>query len=65
MWNDARDDLVRFEIIGGYVVSCCFLRFSVLGANPRNLLYTGANPARGLLNKENRAERESLAAHIL
>ena len=36
------------------VVVCCFLflAFSVLVANPKKLLYTVANPARGLLNRE-------------
>ena len=29
-----------------------FLKFSVLVANPKKLLYTVANPARGLLNRE-------------
>ena len=29
-----------------------FLPFSVLIADPKKLLYTGANPARGLLNTE-------------
>ena len=28
-----------------------FLTFIVLAANPKNLLYTVANPARGLLNR--------------
>ena len=31
-----------------------FLTFSVLVANPKKLLYTVANPARGLLNREKR-----------
>ena len=29
-----------------------FLTFSALVANPKKLLYTVANPARGLLNRE-------------
>ena len=35
-------------------VVCCFLflTFSVLVANTKKLLYTVANPARGLLNRE-------------
>ena len=37
-----------------------FLTFSVLVANPKKLLYTVANPARGLLNRE---KTKSLAAH--
>ena len=35
-----------------------FLTFSVLVANPKKLLYTVANPARGLLNKEKRTEEK-------
>ena len=35
-----------------------FLTFSVLVANPNKLLYTVANPARGLLNREKRTEEE-------
>ena len=31
-----------------------FLTFSVLVANPKKLLYTVANPARGLLDRETR-----------
>ena len=38
------------------VVGCCllllFLTLSALVANPKKLLYTVANPARGLLNRE-------------
>ena len=36
------------------LLNCCllFLTFSVLVANPKKLLYTVANPARGLLNRE-------------
>ena len=33
-----------------------FLTFSVLVANPKKLLYTVANPARGLLNREKRTK---------
>ena len=39
-----------------------FLTFSVLVANPRNVLRTVADPARGLLNREKRKIRGSLAA---
>ena len=35
-----------------------FLTFSVLVANPKKLLYTVANPARGLLNRERRAKEK-------
>ena len=39
---------------------CCllFLTFSVLVANPKKLLYTVANPARGLLNREKRTKEK-------
>ena len=33
-----------------------FLTFNVLVANPKKLLYTMANPARGLLNREKRTK---------
>ena len=35
-----------------------FLTFSVLVANPEKLLYTVANPARGLLNREKRTKEK-------
>ena len=35
-----------------------FLTFSVLVANWKKLLYTVANPARGLLNREKRIKRK-------
>ena len=34
-----------------------FLTFRVLVANPKNLLYAGANPARGLLDGEKRTKK--------
>ena len=40
-----------------------FLTFSVLVANPKKLLYTVANPARGLLNREKRT-KEKVWQHI-
>ena len=36
-----------------------FLTFSVLVAIPKKLLYTVANPARGLLNREKRREKRT------
>ena len=36
----------------------CFLIFSVLVANPKKLLYTVADPAHGLLNRENRTKEK-------
>ena len=38
-----------------------FLTFSALVANPKHLLYTVANPARGLLNREKEKKEKSLA----
>ena len=35
-----------------------FLKFSVLVADPKKLLYTVANPARGLLNREQRTKEK-------
>ena len=42
----------------GRVVVVLFLTFSVLVANPKKLLYTVANPARGLLNREKRTKEK-------
>ena len=36
-----------------------FLTFNVLVANPRILVYTVANPARGLLNREKRRKKKA------
>ena len=35
-----------------------FLTFSALAANPKKLLYTVANPARGLLNREKKKRKK-------
>ena len=52
---------------GGWKILCyllpvllllLFLTFSVLVANPKKLLYTVANPARGLLNREKRTKEK-------
>ena len=40
-----------------------FLTFSALVANVKKLLYTVANPARGLLNREKK-KKKSLAAPL-
>ena len=37
---------------GALLLLLLFLTFSVLVANPKKLLYTVANPARGLLNRD-------------
>ena len=42
-----QDAVIHLEVL--------FLTFSVLVANPKKLLYTVANPARGLLNREKRS----------
>ena len=39
-----------------------FLTFSALVANPNKLLYTVANPARGLLNREKKKKKKSGSA---
>ena len=41
-----------------YVVLLLFLKFSALVANPKKLLYTVANPARGLLNREKKKKKK-------
>ena len=38
-----------------------FLTFSALVANPKKLLYTVANPARGLLNREKKKKKSGSA----
>ena len=50
------DDLRAFGINADQLL--LFLTFSVLVANPKKLLYTVANPARGLLNREKRTEEK-------
>ena len=42
-----------------------FLTFSVLVANPKKLLYTVANPARGLLNREKRTKEKVWQDRVL
>ena len=49
----------------GIVYFFLFLRFSVLVVNLKKILYTVVNPASGLLNREKRTKRESLAEHSL
>ena len=39
-----------------------FHTFSALVANPKKLLYTVANPARGLLNREKKEKKKSGSA---
>ena len=50
------------HMVNEYRLCCCFLllflTFSVLVANPKKLLYTVANPARGLLNREKRTKEK-------
>ena len=45
------------EAAGQVWLLLLFLAFSVLVVNPKTLLYTVANPARGLLNREKRKSR--------
>ena len=49
---------------GRYLHFLLFLTFRLLVANPKKLLYTVANPARGLLNRENITKSKSLAAPL-
>ena len=42
------------------LLSLLFLTFSVLVANPKKLLYTVANPARGLLNREKEKKKKKV-----
>ena len=44
--------------VSGMLLLLLFLTFSVLVANPKKLLYTVDNPARGLLNREERTKEE-------
>ena len=44
----------RFSLFGWLLL--LFLTFSVLVANPKKLMYTVANPARDLLNREKRTK---------
>ena len=46
----------RFSLFGWLLLLLLFLTFSVLVANPKKLLYTVANPARDLLNREKREQ---------
>ena len=49
----------RRRSVGDHTRRCLlFLTFSVLVANPKKLLYTVANPARGLLNREKRTKEK-------
>ena len=48
----------------GMLLLLLFLTFSVLVANPKKLLYTVANPARGLLNREKRT-KEKVWQHVI
>ena len=54
---------IEFDALRGCCCCLLFLTFSVLVANPKKLLYTVANPARGLLNREKRTKEKSLAAY--
>ena len=54
-----RSDLcAEIIIIIIIIMLLLFLTFSELAANPKKLLYTVANPARGLLNREKRKKEK-------
>ena len=55
-----RSSIMNFEFsrIAMLLLLLLFLTFSVLVANPKKLLYTVANPARGLLNREKRTKEK-------
>ena len=53
-----RSDLCAEIIIIIIIIMLLFLTFSELSANPKKLLYTVANPARGLLNREKRKKEK-------
>ena len=49
----------RFQLVAQLLLLLLlFLTFSVLVANPKKLLYTVANPARGLLNREKKTKEK-------
>ena len=50
--------VLLYLILGELQLLLLFLTFSVLVANPKKLLYTVANPARGLLNREKRTKEK-------
>ena len=45
-------------VVGLLLLLLLFLKFSVLAANPKKLLYTVANPACGRLNREKRTKEK-------
>ena len=51
---------MRLNIV---VVVVVVLTFGALVANPKKILYTVANPDRGLPDREKKKKRKSLAAH--
>ena len=55
----AREGLVNRQLL---LLLLLFLTFSALVANPKKLLYTVANPARGLLNREKKKKKKSGSA---
>ena len=55
----SRDGWVSLKgIFRWYICSLLYLTFRVLVANPKQLLYTVTNPARGLLNREKRTKEK-------
>ena len=58
-WRPQKKENCDFSVFDKVVVLLLlFLTFSVLVANPKKLLYTVANPARGLLNREKRTKEK-------
>ena len=56
LWAFWHDNVLKLLFL---LLLLLFLTFSVLVANPKKLLYTVANPARGLLNREKRTKKKS------
>ena len=64
LWGTQTED-VSFPSAGRICMLCYLMFFtsSVLVSNPRELLYTVANPARGLLNREMRTKSQKVWEH--
>ena len=58
-----KNNINRLEIICK-VVGVVVSHIQRTGCQPEKLLNTMANPARGLLNREKRTKRESMAAYL-
>ena len=58
LYNNNNNNTTLLTDHGATMLLLLFLTFSVLVANPKKLLYTVANPARGLLNREKRTKEK-------